>query len=76
MKELLGGCIQAVGILIAGLFGLCTIIMFVGLNSWRSFGAAVSAMAYAVVPFLIGVGLIVLGRAMVRSARGDDRWGI
>ncbi|HKC03823.1 MAG TPA: hypothetical protein VKC17_11035 [Sphingomicrobium sp.] len=72
MKELLGGCLQGVGILVAGLTGLCTLIMLATVNSWRSFVAAIGSMAFIGIPFLIGVGLIVVGRALIRSGREDQ----
>lgn len=68
MKELIGGCLLAVGILVAGATGLCMAIFFGEPNSWRSF---VEAFNYLGVPFLIGIGLIVGGSALIRSARGD-----
>jgi hypothetical protein len=71
MKELLGGCLQAVGILIAGLFGLCTLIMLAGVNSWRSLMTALESMLFMGIPFLFGVGLVLVGRALVRSERRD-----
>jgi ABC-type proline/glycine betaine transport system permease subunit len=76
MRELLGGCLQAVGILIAGVTGLCMLILIAGINSWRSFIDTIGAvMLYAGITFLIGIGLIMAGRSMVRRARDDwDRW--
>ena len=76
MRELLGGCLQAVGILIAGVTGLCMLILIAGIHSWRSFTDTIGAgMLYAGIPFLIGIGLFMAGRSMVRSARDDwDRW--
>ena len=67
MKELLGGCLVAAGILVAGATGLC-MMMFGGPTSWRSF---VEALNYLGIPFLIGIGLIVGGRALIRSGRED-----
>lgn len=76
MRELLGGCLQAVGILIAGVTGLCMLILIAGINSWHSFIDTIGAvMLYAGIPFLIGIGLFMGGRSMVRGARDDwDRW--
>jgi ABC-type proline/glycine betaine transport system permease subunit len=72
MKEMLGGCLQAVGILIAGLTGLCTLLMLGGINSWRSFVDTMGAiLMFAAIPIAIGVGLIFAGRALIRSGRGD-----
>lgn len=72
MKELLGGCLQAAGILIAGLFGLCTLIMLGSIKSWRGFVDVIGTMVgFALIPFLIGVALILAGRALIRSARNE-----
>jgi polyferredoxin len=72
MKELLGGCLLAAGILIAGLTGLCTLLMLAGINSWRSFVDAIGTIVmFAALPLAIGVGLIFAGRALIRSGRGD-----
>jgi hypothetical protein len=67
MKALLGGCLQAVGILIAGLTGLCTLIGLATINSWASFVAAIGSIVFFLIPFAIGVGLILLGRALIRA---------
>jgi len=72
MKELLGGCLQAAGILITGLFGLCTVIMLASVNSWRSFVTAIEGIVWLIVPIAIGCALIVAGRALIRSARESD----
>jgi hypothetical protein len=61
--------LQAAGIMIAGLTGLCTLLMLAGINSWRSFVAAIGSMVFLGIPLVIGVGLILAGRALVRSAR-------
>jgi len=71
VKELLGGCLQAAGILIAGLTGLCTVIMLISINSWRSLTSAVGNILVFAIPFAIGLGLIFAGRALVRSGRQD-----
>jgi hypothetical protein len=72
MKELLGGCLQAIGILIAGLTGLCTVIVLATVNSWRSFMVAIgSVVSFMAIPLIIGIGMIVGGRALIRSARRE-----
>lgn len=65
MRELVGGCLLALGILIAGLTGLCT-LMFIRIDSWRHLVQAINA---AGVPFLVGAGLIIGGLAIIRSGR-------
>lgn len=74
MKELLGGCLQAIGIMIAGLFGLCTLIMLGGINSWRAFVSGIGTIiGFGAVPLMVGIGLIFAGRALIRSGR-SERW--
>jgi hypothetical protein len=65
MKELLGGCLFAAGLLIAGLTGLCT-LMFIKVDSWAHLIQALNA---AGVPFLFGIGLMVGGVAIILSGR-------
>jgi hypothetical protein len=52
--------------MIAGLTGLCTLMGLVMINSWRSFGTAI--VAYGI-PFLMGLGMIAAGRALIRDGR-------
>jgi len=68
MKELFGGCLLAAGILVAGATGLCMFMFFGGSNGWRS---VTQAFNFLGVPFLIGIGMIVVGAALIRSARRD-----
>lgn len=73
MKALIGGCLQAVGILIAGLFGICTLIAMSSIDSWSSFVETIgSILTFAAIPIVIGIGLIWAGRALVRSANDYD----
>ena len=73
MKELLGGCLQAIGILIAGLFGICTLLMIGDVASWRNFTSAITNLIFLSLPIFFGLGLVWAGRALVRSGR-QDRW--
>ena len=73
MKMLLGGCLQAVGILIAGLTGLCSLIMLTTISSINDLLAGLGVIAALSVPLAIGVGLIVAGRAVVKSARDEQQ---
>jgi hypothetical protein len=73
MKELLGGCLQAAGILIAGATGLCSLLMLGGINSWRSLVQAIGAiLMFGGIPFVIGIALIFAGRALIRGARNEE----
>jgi hypothetical protein len=65
MKELLGGCVFTVGLLIAGATGLCT-LMFIKIDSWANLGRALNAAGS---PFLFGVCLMVVGVVIIFSGR-------
>lgn len=71
MKQLLGGCLQAVGVIIAGLSGLCTLMGLAAINSLQSFGASIGALFFQCIPIAIGVGLFFAGRVLIRDARND-----
>jgi hypothetical protein len=68
MKEMLGGCLITVGILIAGATGLCMSMFLSGTNRWQSF---VQAFNFLGIPFLFGVALIVGGGVLIASGRRD-----
>ena len=59
--------------LIAGLFGLCTLIALPDVFAWRNFASAISNLIFLSVPLCIGLGMIWAGRALIRSGR-EDRW--
>ncbi|HEU4969438.1 hypothetical protein [Sphingomonas sp.] len=74
MKRLFGGILLAIGILIAGASGLCTLI-FVGSSTGQpnDLGPILPlALIFGGLPFLVGIGLIIGGRALLKSARMDD----
>ena len=64
MKDLLGGCLLAIGILVAGATGLC---MYIVSANWRDFS---SVFQYLGGPFLVGVGMIVVGVILIGRRRG------
>ena len=75
MKTVLGGILIAVGILIAGASGLCSLYM-IGSTMMSPYGSAGEALSmvplvllFGGIPFAAGVGLIVAGRALIRSER-------
>jgi hypothetical protein len=72
MKEVLGGILLAVGILIAGASGLCSLAVLVG----GGFGMESMSMLPLVlliggIPFAAGAGIAFGGRALIRSARAE-----
>ena len=71
MKSVFGSILMAVGILIAGASGLCSLILLGGAGS-NDFGEALGiVLAWAGIPFGIGLALFFGGRALVRRARAD-----
>jgi len=73
MKELFGGCLMLVGILVAGASGICSLMMFVG--SGVQMGDALSMLPMVAmiggIPLLGGIGIAVLGRSLIRDARHE-----
>ena len=69
MKETIGGCLIAVGILIAGATGLCmSILIGLGSGSQENF---IDVVSFLGIPCLVGVGLIIGGVVLIRSGRHD-----
>ena len=81
MKSLLGGILLAVGILIAGASGLCSLMGLINVVfeavQFGGVGSALGGLFWIFliggIPFAIGAGLILTGRRMTRSG-GDDVW--
>src|SRR4030095_4845692 len=66
MIKLFGGILLAVGILIAGASGICSLYgIFSSLNDP---GTIPLALPFGGIPFAIGVGLALAGRALLRSS--------
>ena len=66
MKDLLGGCLLAAGILVAGATGLCMSMFFSGADKWRSLAGALN---YLGLPFLVGIAMIIIGIVLISSGR-------
>ena len=79
MKSLFGGLLLAVGILVAGVSGLCSLAFFVmGLGDGGLSGILPMILVVGGLPFAIGLGLFFGGRSLLRSARQereDQVWG-
>ncbi len=71
MKTLFGGILLAIGILIAGASGLCTVVFFVMAIPHGGFSALPVMVIFGGVPFAIGLGLFFTGRSLIRSDRED-----
>ena len=72
MKEVFGGILIAVGILIAGASGLCSLaVLFGGGLARESLSMFPLVLMIGGIPFAAGVGIAFGGRALIRSARKD-----
>lgn len=73
MKQLFGGILLAVGILIAGASGLCSLAMF--FSPGGEFGDRLSSLPLILIfggPFIaLGAGSAIVGRNLLREARGE-----
>lgn len=68
MRKLLGAMLLAIGALVAGLSGLCTLIFAASDTSLIGV-----ALLLGIVPFLVGGGLVLVGRALLRRAREEEQ---
>jgi len=71
MKEIFGGILMAVGILIAGGSGLCSLMVLLG----GGYGPDLSMLPLVAliggIPFAVGAGIAYGGYALIRSARRE-----
>lgn len=76
MRGFFGGLLLGCGILVAGLSGLCTLLIFIsaGFNSSSSEELAYlpAAVIFALVPFVMGLAAFFAGRHLLRTPdRGE-----
>ncbi|HKC03822.1 MAG TPA: hypothetical protein VKC17_11030 [Sphingomicrobium sp.] len=69
MKEIFGGILMAVGILIAGGSGLCSMIVLFDSGEFSGFGMWQLVLLVGGIPFAVGAGITYGGYALLRSAR-------
>ena len=67
MKTLLGSVLMAIGILIGGASGICSIAFL--FSGGMGGDGVLLILLVGGIPFAIGVGLFYAGRALVRSDR-------
>ena len=70
MKQIFGGILLAVGILIAGASGLCSLAVLFG-GGGTDFSMLPLVLTIGGIPFAIGFGIGFGGWALIRSARKD-----
>lgn len=71
---LCGGILLAIGILIMGASGLCCGVFFFSTLGTSGSGDATLlpiVLLFGGLPFAGGIGLVLGGRALIRSAKGD-----
>jgi hypothetical protein len=74
MRTLFGGILLAIGILVAGASGLCSLAFLVSMVTSSGGGEFASLPLVLVVggiPFAIGLALFFAGRALIRSGRDN-----
>ncbi|HEX6741884.1 MAG TPA: hypothetical protein VF079_08855 [Sphingomicrobium sp.] len=70
MKEIFGGILLAVGILVAGASGLCSLVVLFGFGS-SDLSMIPLVLVVGGIPFAIGFGIGFGGWALIKSARRD-----
>jgi hypothetical protein len=63
----------AIGILIAGLSGLCTLVFLVSMASEANAGMLPLVLVVGGLPLMLGLGLVFGGRAMIRKANEEEQ---
>jgi hypothetical protein len=71
MKQLFGGILLAIGILIAGASGLCSLVVLFSPGEFSGFGMLPAVALFGGPPIAIGVGLAFGGRHLIRQARAE-----
>ena len=77
MQKVFGALLLGCGILVAGLSGLCTLLVvrtsLVGASSSQEMMSVIPAgLLFGGIPVGIGIGLFFGGRALIRSAKADE----
>jgi hypothetical protein len=75
MKTVLGGILLAVGVLIAGGSGLCSLLVLFSSGGMGGLTMIPAVLLFGGVPFAIGAGMALGGHALIRSARKPPDYG-
>jgi hypothetical protein len=75
MKTVLGGILLAVGVLIAGGSGLCSLLVLFSSGGMGGLTMIPAVLLFGGVPFAIGAGMAFGGHALIRSARKPPDYG-
>jgi hypothetical protein len=71
MKQLLGGILLAVGILIAGVSGLCSLVVLFSSGEFGGLSMLPAVLLFGGAPFAIGAGIGFGGWSLIRHARAE-----
>jgi len=75
MKRVLGGILMAIGILVAGVSGLCSgffLVSMAGTHVGPDPVGLMLVLLFGGPPFAVGAAMILGGRALTRRAREED----
>jgi hypothetical protein len=75
MKGVFGGILMAVGILIAGASGLCSLTILLSSGEFGGPGMWPMVLMIGGIPFAAGAGIAYGGYALIRSARNNPDLG-
>lgn len=64
-----GGILLAIGILVAGLSGLCSLSVLFGTGEFSGLGMWPAVLMFGGIPFAAGAGLVWWGWSAIRHAR-------
>jgi len=73
MKQTFGGILIAIGVLLAGASGLCSLTVLLSPGEFSGLGMWPAVLMVGGIPFAVGIGLIFWGRALIRSHRRDEQ---
>jgi hypothetical protein len=72
MMRFFGGLLLAVGILIAGGSGICSLAVLFDSGEYGGMEMLSAVAIFGGIPFVIGAGIGVAGWAMLKKAREED----
>ena len=73
MRVFFGSLLLGCGVLIAALSGLCTLVVLAGSLSGSDASIWGIALVFGGLPLIAGIGLILLGRKLIRQPREESK---
>jgi hypothetical protein len=71
MKQLFGGILLAIGILIAGASGLCSLVVLFSSGEFGGAGMLAPVLLFGGIPFALGGGMAFGGYTLIKQARKE-----